>query len=332
MKITLKEIAAIAGVSTTTVSKILNKKDQKLSEATRQRVLKIADEYNYIPNSLARSMVTKRTRTLGLIVPDITNPFFPEIARGVEDKANEEDYNIILCNTDNDIEKEERNISMLIEKMVDGIIILPSSKRTTDFNSLKNILMPIVLVDRDVDIKNVQAKVLVDNYDGSYNAVKYLLDEGYRKIAFITGPLTSVTALQRLKGYKHALDEYNVKFDESYILEGSFRRSWGREAVKILIEEKKSFDAVFCGNDLIAISTMKTIKEYGYKVPEQIGVLGYDDIYISEMVEPPLSTVRQPKYLMGYKAAQITINAIEKKSTKGEIALLKTELIVREST
>lgn len=332
MKITLKEIAAIAGVSTTTVSKILNKKDQKLSEATRQRVLKIADEYNYIPNSLARSMVTKRTRTLGLIVPDITNPFFPEIARGVEDKANEEGYNIIFCNTDDDLEKEERNISMLIEKMVDGIIILPSSKRTTDFNSLKNISMPIVLVDRDVDIKNVQAKVLVDNYDGSYSAVKYLLDKGYRKIAFITGPLTSVTALQRLKGYKHALDEYNVKFDESYILEGSFRRSWGRDAVKRLIEEKKSFDAVFCGNDLIAISTMKTIKEYGYKVPEQIGVLGYDDIYISEMVEPPLSTVRQPKYLMGYKAAQITINAIEKKSTKGEIALLKTELIVREST
>ncbi|PKM50511.1 MAG: LacI family transcriptional regulator [Firmicutes bacterium HGW-Firmicutes-7] len=332
MKITIKHIAQEAGVSTATVSKVINKKDEHISAATVDRIMKIVKEYNYIPNGLASSMVTKKTKTLGLLIPDITNPFFPEIARGVEDKANEENYSVIFCNTDDDLVKEEKCLAMLIEKMVDAIIIVPSAERTKDFNSLKNISIPIVFVDRDLEIDFFTAKVLVDNYEGSYNAVTYLIENEYRKIAFITGPSSTKTSQQRLEGYKKALEDGCIRYDEKYVLEGTFKREWGKQAIQQLIEQKIDFDAVYCGDDIIAIGAMKALKEKGYKIPDDIGVMGYDNIYISELVEPSLSTVRQPNYDMGSKAVSIALEAIDDKQIKGEVTILKTALIIRKST
>ncbi|QEK10987.1 LacI family transcriptional regulator [Crassaminicella thermophila] len=332
MKVTIKDIARIAGVSTATVSKVMNRKDEHISQATREKILKIMQEYNYIPNTAARSLVTKKTKTIGLVIPDIRNPFFPELARGAEDKAHEEGYNIMFCNTDDDAEKEEKYVSMLIEKMVDGIIFTASSKRSSGFNYLKNNRVPIILVDRDIDLKGVKGKITVDNCKGAYDGVKHLLQCGYKKVIFLSGPLTSHPSIERLKGYKKALEEFHVPYQEEYIFEGTYQRGWGYEVIKRLLEKEIDFDALFCGNDLIAIEAIKALKQAGIKVPQEVGIVGFDDIYIAPLINPELTTIRQPSYEMGYKAVDMLIKLLEKKGKSQEKVILNTELIIRKST
>lgn len=334
MKLTIKDIARMAEVSTATVSLILNNKDGNISASTREKVLRIVKESNYIPNTMARSLVTRKTKTIGLIIPDIANPFFPELARGAEDKASEAGYSIIFCDTDDDFEKEEKNIDMLAEKMVDGIVFAHSAKRTGGLASYDRGNIPIVLIDRDLESENVKGKVLVNNLEGAYHGVKHLLDNGRRKIAFITGALASNTARDRLAGYRKAIEEYNIVFDESYVKAGQYKSEWGIEAVRQLQKEEIQFDAAFCGNDLIAIGVMKTLKNSGYSIPADVSVVGFDDIQMASMVEPELTTVKQPNYEMGYKAVELLIEVLEKPDKKIEQKkiILSTELIVRKSS
>lgn len=323
----------MADVSTATVSMILNNKDDSISSATKERVLKIIKENNYIANKVARSLVTRRTKTIGLIIPDIANPFFPELARGAEDKANEANYNIIFCNTDDDLDKEEKYINMLAEKMVDGIIFTQSAKRTGDIVGIERTTIPIILIDRNVENENIKGKVLVNNEAGAYHAVKHLIEKGYRRIVLITGESTAGTSLERIVGYKKALQEYGLPFHEDDIWIGHFRSEWGEEAIKLILERRISFDAVFCGNDLIAISVIKTLKNVGFNIPGDVGVVGFDDIYMAKMIDPELTTVRQPNYEMGYKAVELLIGFLEKTDQDVESnIILGTELIVRQST
>lgn len=332
MKITIKDIANKAGVSTATVSKILNKKDDSISEKTRVKVLAIIKEYNYIPNTMARSLVTKQTRTIGLVIPDITNPFFPELVRGAEDCASDFGYNIIFCNTDDKIEKEEKYINMLVEKMVDGIIFTQSANNSEEVDHLSQIRTPMVLIDRDANIPNIKGKVLVDNFLGAFEAVNYLINNGYRKITFICGPLSTKTSLDRLNGYRKALEQNNITFDSSLVLEGEYKGSWGEKAINKLLDNKIPFDAVFCANDIIALSAMKSLKESGLNIPNDVGVLGYDDIYMAKLTEPSLSTVRQPNYKMGYEAVKLLVGIIENGAPENTLINLNTELIIRKST
>lgn len=337
MPVTIKEIAREAEVSTATVSMILNNKDNNISEATRNRVLEIVRKRNYIPNTMARSLVTKQTRTIGLIMPDIVNPFFPEIARGAEDRASMSRYSIIYCNTDDNLTREDAYIDNLGEKMVDGIIFTHSADREDAAGVFERCRVPIVLIDRDYDIPNVIGRVLVDNTNASFTGVNYMLDQGYRKIAYIAGSMNTQTARDRLAGYKKALEERGIPYQDKYVKIGEYKSQWGLEAAKALLEEKIDFDAVFCGNDLIAIGAVKALKDAGYKVPEDIGVMGFDDIYMSGVVEPALTTIKQPKYEMGYQAVELLINAIEaagtpEKSEEAKTIILETELIVRQST
>lgn len=330
MKITIKDIAKEANVSTATVSKVLNKKDQRISSKTRNLVLKIAREKNYIPNSMARSLVTRKTNTIGLILPDITNPFFPELARGAEDKANEEGYMIMFCNTDDEANKESKYLNMLAQKMVDGIILTQSANKEGNIKTLDSLKIPLVLIDRDIDVKNIKGKVLVDNFLGAYEGVSYLIEKGYKNIAFITGPLSTTTSNDRLKGYKKALLDNGLIINKDLILEGEYKRQWGIDATKQLLNNNNRFDAVFCGNDLIAINVIKTLREKNINVPNDIGVMGYDNIYLSEIIDPSLTTVNQPVYEMGYKAAELLINILEDKED-GKTIELKTSLVIRKS-
>lgn len=334
MKLTIKDIARIAEVSTATVSMILNNKDGNISAVTREKVLRIVKENNYIPNTMARSLVTRKTKTIGLVIPDIANPFFPELARGAEDKASEAGYSIIYCNTDDDLEKEEKYINMLAEKMVDGIVFTHSAKRTSGLSPIDKGNIPVILIDRDLESSNVKGKVLVDNLEGAYKAVKHLIDNGYKKIAFITGALTSTTAKDRLAGYKKALKESGLKYDDSFVKAGQYKSEWGLIAANQLLEEGLDFDAIFCGNDLIAISVIKLLTSKGYNIPEDIGIVGFDDIYMASVVEPGLTTIKQPNYEMGYKAVELLIEALEKseEAAAPKTIILGTELIVRNST
>lgn len=339
MKKTIKDIAKEAGVSIATVSFIVNGKDQHISEATRQRVKDVMKKYNYIPNAMAGSLVTRRTGIIGLILPDITNPFFPGIARGAEDRANEEGYSIIFCNTDDKIEVEEKYIESLTSKMVDGIIIAHSSSSDKMREILERTQIPVILIDRDFDSKNILGKVLVNNRAGAFNAVCHMVGKGYKKIAYLSGSLKTKTAMERLEGYKDALKEKGMPLEKHLIKYGEYRAEWGSKGVTELLEEKSDFDAIFCGNDLIAIGAMKELLKNGYKVPEDIGVMGFDDIYMSQMVEPELTTVKQPNYEMGYQAVELLIKYLkDKKSKKGisgetvtSMVMLDTEITERKS-
>lgn len=334
MKLTIKDIARLAEVSTATVSMILNNKDGNISALTREKVLRIVKENNYIPNTMARSLVTRQTKTIGLVIPDIANPFFPELARGAEDKASEAGYSIIYCNTDDDLDKEDRYINMLAEKMVDGIVFTHSARRSGKMEAIDRGTIPVILIDRDIESSNVKGKVLVDNLEGAYKGVKHLIDRGYKKIAFIIGALISNTAKDRHAGYRKALEESGLKYDPNYVKAGQYKSEWGFIAIKQLLEEGIDFDAVFCGNDLIAISVIRALKNQGIRIPQDVAVLGFDDIYMASVVEPPLTTVKQPNYEMGYKAVELLLEVLEapnKELENGRI-ILNTELIVRSST
>ena len=302
MKVTIKHIAKLADVSTATVSKVVNHKDNNISEQTRARVLAIIKEEGYVPNRIASSMVTKTTKTLGLIIPDITNPFYPILARGVEDAANDQGYTVILCNSDNKSKKEELYIKILQEKMVDGIIFTVASHHTSLDSIINRINIPIVLVDRKIEGIKDEAIVKVDNECGAFDAVCYLIERGYKAIYHIAGPMSIWTSRQRYQGYLRAHKEKDVEVLADHIMEGEFTTQWGYEAVKKLIVNKIKFDSLLCGNDLIALGVYKAVHELGTNIPEDIAVVGYDDIYMAGILVPELTTVRQPSYEMGYKA------------------------------
>ena len=330
--ITIKDIAKAAGVSTATVSLVFNNKDKSISQTTRDRVLKIGKDLNYIPNSMARSLVTRQTKTLGLVLPDIANPFFPEIARGAEDRAWESGYSIIICNTDDDVDQENNYLHVLSKKMVDGIILTHSANRNKEKSGLERCRIPIILIDRDYDSPNIMGKVLVDNTEASCKAVNYLIKKGYTKIAYIAGPLNTRTARDRLDGYKKALVENNLRYEENLVMVGEYKAQWGSEAALSLLESEQDFQAIFCGNDLIAIGAMKKLKEKNITIPDDIAVMGFDDIYISSLVDPELTTIKQPNYKMGFEAVRIMIDYLEGKEIEEKNIILSTELIIRKSS
>jgi len=332
MKMTIKDIARLADVSTATVSKVLNGKDEKISDRTRNRIFALVEEYNYVPNRIASSLVTKKTKTLGLIIPNIANPFFPEIARGAEDLANERGYNLILCNTDDNLEKEESYIDMLEEKMVDGIIFTASSQRKDKLDRLSKVSVPVITVDREVVGLATQGKIVVDNVKGAYDAVNYLIESGYEQIVHVTGPMSSKPARDRLEGLKKALEENGLIFNEATVYSGEFKSEWGYEAVKQIFKNKVEIDALFCGNDLIAMGALKALRELNLDVPNDIGLVGFDDIYMAQMLEPELTTVSQPNYEMGYQSAEMLIDMIENKRKEAKPIILDTKLIIRRST
>lgn len=332
MKVTIKDIAKMADVSTATVSKVVNNKDQNISSATRQRILDIIKEYNYVPNRIASSMITKKTHAIGLVIPDIANPFFPEIARGVEDVANRYGYHVILCNSDNDTHKEVDYIGMLQEKMVDGIILTASSRRRSDSFRIGHINVPLITVDRDIEGVDVKGKITVNNTSGAFEAVSHLFDRGYRNILHIAGPMSSRPSIKRYEGYRCAHDTFGVVLRKEFYFEGTFTSEWGYDAIQKAIEQNITFDGVFCGNDLIALGAVKALKEHRIRIPSEVGIVGFDNIYMSTMIEPQLTTVHQPNYAMGEKAASMLIDVIEGRKVKEMEEILDTKLIIREST
>jgi LacI family transcriptional regulator len=336
VKLTIKDIARLAGVSTATVSMVVNKKDQRISAETRKRVLGVIEEYNYVPNRIASSMVTKNTRSLGLVLPDIANPFFPGLARGVEDRANKDNWNITLCNSDNDPIKENRYLEMLQEKMVDGIILTTAKQDLSKASVLKKISVPIVTLDRVIDGVQHVGVVKTDNMKGAYDAVMHMIDRGYKMILHLSGPLSVHTAQSRYQGYLQAHIDCGVMPPKENVTQGHFSYESGYTMTNELLEKGTEFDGLFCSNDLMAFGALKALAEHNISVPE-VGVVGFDDIYLSALITPPLTTVRQPVYEMGYMAADLLIHYIEgEKKMKGtemeSVRNLNTELVIRNTT
>lgn len=325
---TIKRIAELAKVSSATVSKILNGKDQYISEATRQRVLEIVDREGYIPNGIAKSLKMKRTKTLGIIMPDVMNLFFSELARGVEDAAEKSGYSVILCNSDNKESKEAKYTQILQEKMVDGIILAASEN--SESKSLVKCNIPMVLLDRDIDIDGKIGRIVVDNEGGAYNATNFLIKKGCKNVGIISADSKNKPSAQRLKGYEKALLDGGLEVDEQKIFLQSYTIESGYMGALALME-RTYIDGIYCGNDLIAIGAIRAIKEKNIKIPEEIKIIGFDDISISQYIDPPLTTIKQPIYEMGKEAVKMLIGIIEKKDIE-MTKVLKTTIVERESS
>lgn len=334
-KITIKDIAQKAGVSISTVSRVLNDKPD-VDDQTKEAIKQVIEELNYQPDNIARSMVLDKTFSIGLVIPNITNPFFPEVARGIEDAAQDKSYSVIFSNTDSKIKKEKEAVDLLLQKRVDGLILSISMVNNDIIFELEDKDFPVIQLDRNVP-DSIYPSVMIDNKSSAYKATNYLLKSGYKKIAHISGPQNTFPGQQRKIGYKKALKE--KKMDYIKVCKGDFRKKSGYECTKKLLNDTKSPEVIFAANDMMALGAYNACKEKGYKIPDDIAIMGHDNIDISDLVEPSLTTMDQPKYELGKKAFINLTKIISIKQKHDKLITDKfpdnyffpTELIVRKS-
>ncbi len=334
MRTTIKDIAAKTNLSVTTVSLVLNDKPSKISEKTRDLVIRTALELQYRPNQLAVGLIKKRTKTIGLIVPDIRNNFFSTLAKGIEEECRKNGWTVILCNTSDTHERDIEYIYVLASKSVDGILYCMSADSSLEkfqksYELLNKLNIPFIMLDRSFQMPNcITAKL--DHVTGGYLATRHLLELGHKRIACVTGPNNLEDSNRRLEGYKKALQEAGIAFDENIITEGNYSMESGIAAVDHLMG--KSFTAIFAFNDMMAYGVYKGLKSHNLSVPADISVMGYDDIFLSEIIEVPLTTVHQPVERMGVAATRHLIGIIEGDSESKTIPTFPPELVVRKST
>jgi LacI family transcriptional regulator len=304
---TIKDVAIEAKVSVATVSRVLNNNGYVKVE-TRQRVLQAISKFNYIPNEVARSLFNKQSKTVALIVPDIKNPFFPEVARAIEDVMSSHEYTLILCNSDEQVEKEIMYLDVMKQKYVDGIIIVTN---TLTPQHIENRNIPVVALDRSISLDT--PSVSVNNYQGAIQAVQYLKKIGCKKIAHIRGPINIINADQRYRGY---LDEVANEswFSDDYVVNGNYDVVVTTKATKDLLTAHPEIDGVFAGNDYMALGVLKAASELGIRVPEDLSIIGFDGIQLCQLTSPEITTMAQPIYEIGHKAAQLLLEMIEGKS------------------
>lgn len=329
MAVTLKDIAEEVGVTESTVSRVLNG-IPKASEETRQEILKVARELNYIPNEVARSLVNKRTNTIGLIVSDISNLYFSTVADGIENVASQNDYSLIISTTGGKEAQELKYIRIFKEKRVDGLIFISGKMPSSCEAALQNLEVPVVIVSRH--IHSELPSVHIDNVRESMKAVQYLIDRGHKNIAMISGDYKDVeSGALRVKGYRKALEENDIEFNPDLIFEGDFKIDSGIKAMEEILKVEPIPTAVFAGSDEMAVGAIKTIKKAGLKVPEDISVIGFDNNIIARVSEPELTTIAQPEHEIGESAMEILNKIIQGEELKEINVYLPCKLIERES-
>ena len=327
---TIREVAESAGVSYATVSHVINN-TRLVSQETRNRVLAAMESLNYRPNALARSLRQGKTNTLGLVLPDSANPFFAEISRSIEDEAFKKGYSVFLCNTELDTQRELFYVDVLSKKQVDGIIFVAAGDQADSLEFLVGRNMPVVMVDRNVPNVEIDA-VLTDNQLGGYLATCHLLELGHRRIACISGPSSITPSAERMIGYRKALEEAGVGYDERLILRGDYHAQSGMEITHSILKMNPRPTAIFALNDLMALGALRAAAEAGCSVPGDLAVVGYDDLEIARFANPPLTTIAQPKKEIGVKAIELLVDRISQKGRPPSRLVLPPELIVRRST
>lgn len=333
MRTTIKDIANYTGFSVTTISLVLNNKADKIPRSTKNKILDAVEELNYHPNQLAVGLVKKRTQTIGLIISDVSNVFFSTLAKGVEDSCRSQGWNLILCNTNDKHERDMSYIQVLANKGVDGILFCMArdsdkKKARESIQLLKKLKIPFVMIDRYLEEADCSS-VIVDHKQGGYAAAKYLLEQGHRNIGCVTGPSGLEDSMERLKGYKKALEEYRIPYRDEFIYEGSYDRESGAGAVEFF--EGKEISAVFAFNDMSAYGVYNSLKKRGISVPEGMSLIGYDDIFFSEILDVPLTTVKQPIYEMGVEGVKQLIEEVESDAGARKCIVFQPALIIRES-
>jgi LacI family transcriptional regulator len=327
---TIRDVAESAGVSYATVSHVINN-TRLVSPETRQRVLAAMDALNYRPNALARSLRQGKTHTLGLVLPDSANPFFAEISRSIEDEAFKKGYSVFLCNTELDTQRELFYVDVLSKKQVDGIIFVAAGDQADSLDFLVQRNMPVVMIDRSVPNVEVDA-VLTDNQLGGFLATRHLIELGHRRIACIAGPSSITPSAERIIGYRRALEEAGLSYDESLIMRGDYHAQSGMEITHALLKMSPRPTAIFALNDLMALGALRAAAEAGCSVPGDLAVVGYDDLEIAHFTNPPLTTIAQPKKEIGVQAVNLLVDRMIRRNNPPSRLLLPPELIVRRST
>ena len=331
---TLKEVAKKAGVSVGTVSNVITG-NVPVGSRRRERVLAVVRELGYHPNHVARSLKLRRTKMLGMVISDITNPFFSQMVRGAEDAALKRNYLLLTFNTDDRVEREKQVLWVLRSRRVDGILLVvaPGEGRPSHILETLEVGTPVVCLDRLPPGINVDS-VTVDNASAARECVRHLLTLGHRKIGIITGSMALQTAQQRLEGYKQALAEASVAAAPEWIREGDFHAESGYRLGRELLMGRDRPTALFISNSLMAIGVLKALGELGLRCPQDVALATFDDLPLTEVFRPHLTAVAQPAYSIGYSGAELLIQRIEaKRRDDSPIAIrLPTELKVREST
>ncbi|WP_339388598.1 substrate-binding domain-containing protein [Vibrio caribbeanicus] len=328
---TMKDIAKLAGVSTSTVSHVINQ-TRFVSEEISLRVNNAAKALNYYaPSALARSLKVNRTNTIGMLVTTSTNPFFGEVVKGVERNCYQQGYNLILCNTEGDNARMRDSINTLMQKRVDGFILMCSSlegERIDVFERYPDV--PVVVMDWG-PMLFTKDKIQDNSLLGGYLATQHLIDNGHTNIGCITGPLIKYQAQMRYEGYKRAMLEKGLEFNADWIVESDFECEGGYHAFKTMSDRGRLPSAIFVSNDMMAMGVINAANELGIHVPEDLSIIGYDDVHIAKFMTPSLTTIHQPKYRLGEAAVETLLRKLNHQSDQPEVVQLEPTLVIRKS-
>lgn len=333
MNITIKDVAKRANVSIATVSRVLNQ-SKPVSPQVKDKVLRAVEELGFNPNPVARSLVMKESRLIGVLISDISNMFFSVLVSAIEQECFKQKYTPLLCSTNGETQRELYYLNLLKDQYVDGVIIFTSSPKEEHLHFFENNPIPVVFKSYADPQKSQFSCINIDNFQAFYDATQYLIDLGHRKIGMLGSILTKVDSeiYQRYAGFRKALEDNSLEFQEKWFLEAETDISSGYMKGKKLFSMKEIPTAVCCASDTIAIGAIKAAEEMGIRVPEDVSIMGFDDIPIAEAYRPGLTTVRQPIVEMGIQSAQMLIHQIqEKENHSKEMRILPHEIVVRES-
>lgn len=322
---TIKDVAKLAGVSISTVSYTLNN-SPRISASTKKRVEEAAKALNYKKNGFASDLKRSKTNTIALLLSDLSGPYYSELIQGVQDITTSNGYDLIACSSIGGAQSTA--VKFLSEKRVDGAVILAHNiSDETMLESAKSV--PIVLLDRILDEEHIYL-VEVDNIEGGYHATEYLIDRGHSQIAFVSGPADSHDSSFRYQGYRNALEDHHIDYQSKWYITSNFTKEGGYRATKLLIAQQGLPQAIFYANDEMAIGGMEAFRETNLRVPEDISIIGYDDIQLADYTSPPLTTIRQPKYEAGSLAAHLIFQLIAGEKIDRHYKL-STEIIERQT-
>lgn len=331
---TIKDIAKKLRLSPSTVSRALNDHPD-ISKETKERVQALAEKLDYQPNSIAQSLQKKRSTIIGVVVPQVKHVFFASIMGGITDIAYEAGYTVMICSSNENSKREEMNLRVLVSQRVAGLLIsiTQSSEGSEHFSWLKKRNIPLVFFDRVCE--DIEAsKVIVDDHDGAFKAVEHLIQRGYKRIAHLGGPNFLNISRKRFQGYCDALEAHGMAIDESLVIHGGLNEEHGYRGMTDLLENlSQKPDAVFCANDPVALGAFMVLREKGLRIPHDVALVGFSDNEISSLIDPPLTTVRQPATEIGRRATRLLLNQIKDDNQAGPVCeVLKTELVIRQST
>ncbi|MEC0227579.1 LacI family DNA-binding transcriptional regulator [Paenibacillus alba] len=327
---TIKDVAKAADVSVATVSRVLHNLTG-YSDKTKQKVMQAVEELGYQPNAIARGLVNKRTQTIGVLFPHVSSSFSSDILHGIEEIAQEKGFSVIVCNTAEEGKRTMKYLQVLREKQVDGIVFTSEVLKDEYFQAIKEMRVPVILVNT-MSQKHMIPYVKVDDHQAAYHATDYLIQKGHREIAMISGsPKDRIAGLPRLDGYRQALADNGIEYIESQVANGDFNLEGGTEAMKKLLAEAPPFTALFAASDEMAIGAMNVALERGIKIPDDLSIIGYDDLKFARMVYPPLTTIHQPLTMMGRMASEKLIALIEEDSMQVSSSIVSHHLVERQT-